>query len=206
MILKFSGLAGASFFDGHQLVLRESSTGRKRGALLTSTSFPDDSSRMKAVLVLENDAGVRDSIRRWFVNRGFELLECARPDEALDLVQQAGQSIEVAVVDMAMPVMWGDDFARHLAVISPHTKVIFISGHTEDFLRNLGSLKDGDIFFAKPYHAKELLHKVWELLGMEVPVVPAAQETPATVLDPQLQHPHFAEHLDLHIENDQCVE
>jgi DNA-binding response OmpR family regulator len=142
-----------------------------------------------------------------FANRGFDILECASPDEALNLVQQRKRkgTIGVAVVDMSMPVMWGDVFARELALISPEIKIIFISGHSEEFLRSMGSLSESDIFFAKPYTPKLLLHKVWELLGMEVPKVAVAQGTPAAGIDPQAQLHYFAEHLDFHIENDQRV-
>lgn len=184
----------------------ESIAGRTRGALVTTMSAPDGSFRPKAVLVVENDAGVRKSLMDWFANRGFQLLESARPDDALNLVQRTREPIGVAVVDMSMPVMWGDVFARALALISPETKVVFISGHSEEFLLSMGSLTEGDIFFAKPYSSKELLHKVWELLGIEVPVAAVAQGTPAPGIDPQTQPAHFAEHLDFHIENDQRVQ
>ena len=157
----------------------------------------------KAVLVLENDTGVRESIMKWFINRGFEILESASPDDALIQVQQSHLPIGVAVVDMSMPVMWGDAFARQLALISPETKVIFISGHSEEFLKALGSLTDGDIFFAKPYSCKALLYKVWELLGMEIQVIVTRKLS--EILNEIPQDPHFAEHLDFHIENDQRV-
>lgn len=213
-ILKITGLAGINNCHCHEKTRVESAARRQprqqpcrqRGARVTAMTVQDGSLWPKAVLVLENDAEVRKSIMNFFINRGFDILESASPDEALCLVQQSKLPIGVAVVDMRMPVMWGDEFAERLALISPETKVIFISGHTEEYLQIMGSLKENDIFFPKPYSPRALLHKVWELLGMEVPVVPAAQGVPPTAIDPQPQIPHFAEHLDFHIENDHRVQ
>jgi DNA-binding response OmpR family regulator len=166
----------------------------------------DDSSRTRFVLLVEDDAGVRDSMMKLLVNHGFKVLETASGDEGLSVAQNLNEAIEVAVVDMAMPTMWGDEFAEKLAVISPMTKFIFISGHSEDFLRIGGSLSGNEIFFPKPFSPKLLLEKIRELLGIETPFVAVATETSPAGEDVHAQHPHFAEILDLHIETDQRVD
>jgi DNA-binding response OmpR family regulator len=166
----------------------------------------DGSTRLKTVLLVEDDFGVRDSFMKWLVDRGFEILESASGDEALSLVRNTKETIGVAIVDMSMPLMWGDEFARRLAIISPETKVIFISGHSEEFLRSGGELSEDDIFFAKPFSTKLLLEKIWELLGIEPPAVPVPDEAAPSPENSSPQHPHFTEHLDLHMENDKRVE
>lgn len=140
------------------------------------------------------------------VDHGFDILQAASGDEALAMVQNVNEAIEVAVVDMAMPLMWGDELAQRLAIISPETKIIFISGHSEDFLRSGGALTGNEIFFAKPFSPKLLLEKLWEMLGIESPVQRAADDTSSAAARPHAQSPHFAEYLDLHIETDRHVE
>ena len=100
---------------------------------MNTAPLQDGSTRPKTVLLVEDDAAVRLSFMMGLVDHGFEIVEAASGDEALRLVLNTKDLIEVAIVDMAMPAMWGDEFAKRLAIVSPQTKVIFVSGHTEDF-------------------------------------------------------------------------
>lgn len=174
---------------------------------MTETAHADGPIRAKTVLVVEDDYGCRDSTRKWLLNFGFNVVEAASGDEALSLVQGTKETIEVAIVDMGMSEMWGDEFALRLAIISPETKVIFVSGHSEDFLRMNGSLTGNEIFFAKPFSSKLLLEKIREMLGIEVPAVPAPDSGSSHAVENQpSQILHFAEYDDLHIETDRRVE
>ena len=178
----------------------------KRGGPVTAASLRDESTRPKTVLLVEDDAAVRESFMKGLVDHGFDILESANGDEALGLVQNRKETIEVAIVDMNLPEMWGDEFARRLAIVSPKTKVIFISGHTEDFLHIGGSLTGDEIFFAKPFCPMLLLQKLKELLGIEDVVVPAPVGASPAAENPHPQPPHFTGYPDLHMEKDQHVE
>jgi DNA-binding response OmpR family regulator len=168
----------------------------------------DDSARPKTVLLVEDDAAVRDSFMKALRDHGFEILEAASGDEALSLCVHGKETIEIAIIDMSMPQMWGDELAQRLAIVSPKTKIIFISGHSEDFLRSTSALTGTEIFFAKPFLPTLLLQKIKELLGIEVPA-PAAHDGPSAAAEDENsppQSPHFTEYLDLHMETDRNVE
>jgi DNA-binding response OmpR family regulator len=99
--------------------------------------------------------------------------------------------------------------ARRLSIISPETKFIFISGHSEDFLRSGGALAGNDIFFAKPFSPKLLLEKIKELLGIEIPVAavaPGVNAASGTGGDSQHPFPYFTECQDVHMETDRHVD
>ena len=177
-----------------------------RGAPLTEPPLHDDLPGQKTILLVEDDEAVRDSFMKGLVDHGFDILEAASADEALTICQRTREIIEIAIIDMAMPVMWGDELARRLAIVSPHMKFIFISGHSEDFLLSGGALTGDEIFFAKPFGPMLLLQKIREILGIEEPVVPAPQDTTSMTENPHPQAPHFAEHPDLHMETDRHVE
>jgi DNA-binding response OmpR family regulator len=152
------------------------------------------------VLLVEDDAAVRDSLMKGLVNHGFDILEASTGDEALLVCQHCREIIEVAIIDMALPMMWGDELAHRLAIVSPSTKVIFISGHSEDFLRTGGALRGDEIFFAKPFAPKLLLQKVKELLGIEDPVVPVASNASSVTESNCPQTPQIAEQSGLQME------
>jgi DNA-binding response OmpR family regulator len=160
----------------------------------------------QTVLLVEDDAAVRDSFMKGLVGHGFDILEAASGDEAIRLCQRANEAIPVAIVDMAMPQMWGDDLARRLADLNPQMKVIFVSGHSEQFLRGLGALTGNEVFFAKPFSLALLLKKVRETLGIENPAVLEPEDASSATEDPQAHIAHLTEHPELHMETDQHVD
>jgi DNA-binding response OmpR family regulator len=105
-----------------------------------------------------------------------------------------------------MPLMWGDELAQRLAIVSPQTKVIFISGHSEEFLHSGGTLSGNEIFFPKPFCVDLLLKKIRELLGIEDPVVPEPGEAAGHLEESGLRRSRIAEHPHLHMESDRRVE
>jgi DNA-binding response OmpR family regulator len=164
------------------------------------------STRQKFVLLVEDDAAVRRSLMLALVDHGFQILQASSGDEGMRVAENLKETIEVAVVDMALPPIWGDEFAQRLALVSPLTQFIFISGHSEDFLRLGGNLTGNEIFFPKPFSPKLLLEKIRDLLGIAPPVVQKVIGSTPTAETLCPQPPHFAEYLDLHIETDQRVD
>ena len=168
----------------------------------------EKSARLKTVLLVEDDAAVRGSLGQWLVSQNFEIVEAASGDGALNRCLNRKEPIDIAIIDMRMPDIWGDELAQRLAIVSPQTKVIFISGHTEDFLRSASALTGNEIFFPKPFSLKLMLNKIRELLGIEVPDIPAPKGPSATTgsNDPQPQPLHFTKYPDFHMEIDRHVE
>ena len=160
----------------------------------------------QTVLLVEDDPAVRDSFMKGLVGHGFDILEAASADEAMTLCQRSKQAIQVAIIDMAMPEMWGDDLARRLAIVNPQTKFIFVSGHSEQFLRGLGALTGDEVFFAKPFTLPLLLKKVRETLGIEVPAVQSPEDATSATGDQKAQTSQRAESPELHVEIDRHVD
>lgn len=95
---------------------------------------------------------------------GFEVLEAEDGDEALQIAREFDGEIHAWVLDMAMPQMWGDVVAGHLAILRPHANIIFISGHSEEYLVNLGRLTGRVSFLSKPFRIEALLAKMCEMV------------------------------------------
>lgn len=124
----------------------------------------------KTILLIEDDEAVRDSTRLALVQFGFQVIEAANGDDAVLLCQACGGQIDATVVDVVMPREWGDEVVRRLLAISPQMQVIYISGHSEESLRNDGALKVGDVFFAKPFYPSLVADKIYEMLGIPNPI------------------------------------
>ena len=125
---------------------------------------------MKTILLIEDDEAVRDSVRMGLVQFGFHVMEAANGDEAVILSQAYEGTVDAAVVDMVMPRMWGHEIAARLMEFAPEMKVVYISGHSEEFMLGCGVLKPNDVFFAKPFYPSELADKIYEILGVPNPL------------------------------------
>lgn len=146
---------------------------------------------LKTILLVEDDEAVRDSVRMGLVQFGFHVMEAANGDEAVILCQAYEGKIDATVIDMVIPRMWGHEIAGRLVEISPNIKVVYISGHSEEFMLGCGVLKADDVFFAKPFYPSELADKIYEMLGV---VNPLGACSPGT--DPAANSPENLNHQD----------
>src|SRR5207245_7727951 len=68
----------------------------------------------ETILVVEDDDSVRDIVLRILTSAGYQVLQAARPDEALELCRQPGIRIDVLLTDAVMPGMAGTQLIQHV--------------------------------------------------------------------------------------------
>ncbi|MEP6937895.1 MAG: PAS domain-containing protein [Chthoniobacterales bacterium] len=119
----------------------------------------------ETILVLEDEISVRHISVRVLRNLGYDVIEAANTDDAKRLMAERGDGkIHLLLTDMMLPQMSGRRFAGWLRQVSPHTKIIFVSGYLEESLRHSG-LRDDEMFFLpKPFDPEQLAIKVREAL------------------------------------------
>lgn len=119
----------------------------------------------ETVLVLEDDVSVRHISVRVLRSLGYEVIEAANGDDAQRLISEHnGKKIDLLLTDMVMPQMSGRAFANWLGKMSPHTKVIFISGYLEESLDPTHRRDQGMFFLPKPFDPEQLALKVREAI------------------------------------------
>ena len=100
---------------------------------LDTRSVGAAASRMARVMVVDDEASVRGSLRKLLERGGFEVIEAASGRRALETV--AGDSaIEAVVSDFVMPEVNGVDFYDLLVAQEPHLRrrVVFLTGAASD--------------------------------------------------------------------------
>jgi len=75
--------------------------------------------------------------------------------------------IHLVLTDVVMPHVGGRDLAEVLAKVRPETRVLFMSGYTDDAVVRHGILQDGIPYLQKPFTPKSLARKVREVLDRE---------------------------------------
>lgn len=118
----------------------------------------------ETVLVIEDEASVREIIDRILSGNGYRVLTAGDGSEGLRVSGEYDGPIGLLLTDMVMPGMGGREVAIRLEGRRAEIKVLFMSGYTEDAISHQGVLDDGLSFIQKPFKAGDLLRKVREVL------------------------------------------
>ncbi|HTM00612.1 MAG TPA: PAS domain-containing protein [Candidatus Omnitrophota bacterium] len=119
----------------------------------------------ETILLVEDETMVRDLFRDVLEASGYRVLEAANGIEALEVVSRFAQEIDLLVTDVIMPGMAGGELVRRMAEVRPATKVLYVSGYTDDALVRRGVIEAGVSFLQKPCMPDELSRVVRQILG-----------------------------------------
>ena len=118
----------------------------------------------ETVLLAEDEAPVRAVARQVLERQGYKVLEAPSAEAALDLAQRYSGPIHLLLTDVVMPGLSGHDLAERLATLRPETRVIYMSGYTDDAITRHGMLEPGLAYVQKPFTPDVIARKVREVL------------------------------------------
>ena len=96
---------------------------------------------------------------------GYRVLEAADGLEAVEVFKKRGKEIDLVVLDIAMPVMDGEETFKMLKALDPEVQVLVASAYSQEgkVARILNSgAKD---FIQKPFDLESLAYKIRKILG-----------------------------------------
>lgn len=115
------------------------------------------------ILLVEDEDAVRTFSQRALTNKGYEVLTAASGEIALSLMeQQENKHLDLLITDVVMPVMDGPTLAQRIRQSNTDLKIIFISGYTEDKLKDY--MGANTWFLPKPFTLKQLAAKVKQVM------------------------------------------
>lgn len=115
------------------------------------------------ILLVEDEDAVRTFSSRALANKGYDVLDAESGEAALTVLADNDMTnIDLLITDVIMPNMDGPTLAQHLREQSPNLKIIFISGYTEEKLKE--HMGENIWFLPKPFTLKQLAAKVKEAL------------------------------------------
>jgi len=132
----------------------------------------------ETILLVEDDAPLRELIREMLEELGYAVLDSGRPSDAIRMAQQHEGSIALLVTDVLMPEVNGPALAKTLRALRPAMRVLFTSGYTDNSIVGQCELEAGCRLLEKPFTRNGLAKRVRELLDSPSPMV-AAQVTGA---------------------------
>jgi two-component system cell cycle sensor histidine kinase/response regulator CckA len=110
------------------------------------------------ILLVEDEAMVRAVAERALTRQGYRVLTAANGEEALELLDATGkdgETIDLLISDVVMPMMDGPTLVRHARERFPDLPILFMSGYAEEQLRRSIDL-DRVAFLPKPFSVQQL--------------------------------------------------
>ncbi|WP_455957791.1 response regulator [Methylorubrum aminovorans] len=147
-----------------------------RAAGAQRTSAPVELSRGSAtVLVVEDEAAVREIACAILADLGYRVLEAADGEEALRVFGANMAAIDLLLTDVVLPgKVRGRELSERVLALRPNVRVVFMSGYTENSIVHHGRLGDGVHLVGKPFKREQLDRRVAEVLGTAAASTPEA--------------------------------
>jgi two-component system cell cycle response regulator CpdR len=117
---------------------------------MTSTNSPH-------ILLAEDEEAMRTYLERALTNAGYRVSAVDRGTDAIPLLETG--DFDLLLSDIVMPEMDGIELAQRCAEISPHTKVMFITGFAAVSLRASREQPTARVL-SKPFHLRDLVLEV----------------------------------------------
>ena len=134
-------------------------------------------SRTDKIIVVDDDARIRDLLRRYLTQEGFEV-SIAEDGKALNRLLLR-ESADLIVLDLMMPGEDGLSICRRLRAAHDRTPIIMLTAKSEDVDRIVGLEVGADDYLGKPFNPRELLARIHAVLRRrpqpEAPGAPSSE-------------------------------
>ncbi|MEW6755798.1 MAG: response regulator [Candidatus Latescibacterota bacterium] len=136
------------------------------GGLGTAGDQPP-AARTRTILLVEDEELVRNLARRVLSEQGHRVLEASNGTEALEVARRHDGTIDLLLTDVVMPGLNGRQLAERLVLERPGTRVLYMSGYTDDTILRYG-LQEGCVtFLQKPFAPAALTERIRQVLTQE---------------------------------------
>jgi two-component system cell cycle sensor histidine kinase/response regulator CckA len=119
----------------------------------------------ETVLLVEDEESVRQLVRETLISKGYRVIEAEHGEAGLAAAAKHQGKIDLVITDVVMPGMGGRELVKQLTQTRPETRVLYLSGYTEDAIVSEGTIESGTAFLQKPFTLQNLSRKVREVLG-----------------------------------------
>ena len=117
-----------------------------------------------AILIAEDNEGVRALTTRILTGAGYRVFEGCDGVDALEKLRSLPEPIDLLISDVMMPRMNGSELAAHFQRFQPGTPILLISGYMDDETVRR-AFTSPEAVLAKPFAPEALLARVAELIG-----------------------------------------
>lgn len=121
----------------------------------------------ETVLLVEDEETVREATAEYLKQRGYTVIKASGGPQALALAGQFEYTIHLMLTDVIMPQMSGRELADKIREIHPETRVVFMSGYSNNLLSNRQVLDPKHVLLQKPIRLASLGKRLREILNQK---------------------------------------
>jgi len=114
----------------------------------------------ETILVVEDEDLVLDVASRILARHGYHVLVARGGAEALELIAEHRETIDLLLTDVVMPGLTGKQVAERVTELRPGIRVLYMSGYPESVITSQGVVQRGIHLVSKPFVAADLLDHV----------------------------------------------
>ena len=114
----------------------------------------------ETILIAEDEPDLRELSRIFLESYGYRVLEAGSAEQAIRTVEEYSARIHLLLTDVIMPGMSGRQLAEKILQKDPNTKILYMTGYTDDMVVQHKVLEPGVQLLQKPFTRTELAVKV----------------------------------------------
>lgn len=118
----------------------------------------------ETVLLVEDEVMVRRLSQEILEDSGYRVVVASNGKEGLRVCKEFRDHIDLMITDVVMPEMNGRELAEQVALLRPETRVLYMSGYTDDAIVRHGILEENMPYMQKPFLPDALALKAREIL------------------------------------------
>lgn len=117
---------------------------------------------MAKILIADDDGHIRELMKLFLQNEGFEIVEAKNGADALSIVE--GHGIDLVILDIVMPLLDGWDLCKEIRNQYPDIPLLMVTAKGEVGQKVKGFQLGTDDYLTKPFDPLELVMRVKALL------------------------------------------
>ena len=118
----------------------------------------------ETILLVEDEQGVRDLAREYLEISGYKVLVAENGAAAVKVVSEHKGAIDLVMTDVVMPGLSGSELTKRIEAIRPGTRIMYMSGYTDQAIIHHGILGPDIVLLQKPFTLSALAHKLRDAL------------------------------------------
>ena len=116
-----------------------------------------------SILIVDDEPIVREALRDWLVDAGYDVSTADTGEEALDIVAQ--QDFDLLILDVRLPGKTGIRVLQEIKEAKPEAKAIVITAYASPELRTEALRLGASNYLAKPIAPDQLEKRILEALS-----------------------------------------
>ena len=121
----------------------------------------------ETILIAEDEPDLRELTRIFLESYGYKVLTAASAESAIQTAKNFFDPIHLLLTDVIMPGMSGSQLAEKIQLSRPETRIVYMTGYTDDMVGQHKVLEPGVQLLQKPFTKAELASKVRATLDAE---------------------------------------